>query len=339
MKYVLFLGAFMLVACQSGWDKDPLAEFSENIKQGQVPGSQNQPKSIPSKILRIDVADFYEVVEGEEVTITPKYRIFDRKASFHSLSIPNLQTALPGAIFDASENSISWSAPIGFVSENVGNRSMAIKHLQFELTAYREGVLIKERRTASVYIFRGQNNSLKIVNVEGHPFNVTEGEVVENIFVTVEDLESRTEDNLPPDLLIRRRWVDDDGPHFFRVVDGPNPVANEPNRWIFELAIDLSRYDASDRPEHKFILLSAKSFFGEVSQSKELTFRTLNRLVAPETTWSQTVTFNREVKNHMFFTVYDPEVFYVLPAVAVKQMIYGRFLGMAWQYKANTSEQ
>lgn len=183
-KALTVLALAGLTACHSGWDKDPFAGESDNIKNA-VPQGTDQ-KGVPplQGIMFIDVEDSVNIKEGQERSIPISWRITNKNEfTFKGLEIEKLEDALPGATFDPIEGVLTFKAEDGIVPENV---LFYRRPITVALMAEYKGLLQVVRKTFYINILRGNANPPEIVEINGIPENMFEEDTA-NIEIIVRD--------------------------------------------------------------------------------------------------------------------------------------------------------
>jgi hypothetical protein len=292
-----FLG-FVLIASiglAAGCKQDPLDGFDQSVRKAVPPNTKPEPEISPGDIV-IDVADFYDVKEGDTLSFGINGAVLIPGHTF-TISIRNPE-AFPGLEFDSASSTVTWKAPTDFV------KSTDFDVVQMTIVlATNEAPFIFGEKAVQIRVFRNIERP-EIISIEKLVEPVAEGSA-KSFQVVVKSLDEVSK----PLLSIVRTQSGKDGAIFMLPGNSPTQDKTDPSLWTFEVRIDLYDAEATNELDILSFGVQARSSLGVLSTVVEGEFEVINRLAQPLTTWdnSPEAELTAGQRNVFSFVVYDPK--------------------------------
>lgn len=300
----LLLGIILvgLTACHSGWEKDPFANDTENVKNGQKQGTKVELNPPLQSVVFVELEPFYELKEGQRVVIKTGYRITHPEFKVVDFKIEDLEENFPGAVFDATTNEITWTPGDDYVPAGA---IVFRRPLTISVFVEYKGLVQEVRRTASINVLRGDARAPYIREVVGFDGDIYEGQKRAFTVVVVDEVSPNG-----PVLSVRKRTFTsaDNGTGYVEYDSNGTKDPTDPTIWRFKGSINLTNVpEITKNYQNFYVGFVAHSSFGEASNIYSDDFRVLTKLVRPSffTGLTDARTFKKGVLNSYTFTVAD----------------------------------
>ena len=262
-----------LSACHSGWDKDPFSNKDGNI-QNAVPQGGNKIKEPPiQEVMMLDVNPTYLLKEGGKRIITLNHRLLHPDFKFLGISIPNLDSELPGAVFDPNTNELTIETDEDYVPDGAVVFSSIVR---VSLFAEYQGLKQEVRREIVFHVLKGSAQPPRIMEVTGLDPEYQEG-TRKTFMVKVFDEASPTGPRLN---ISYDSQLKSNGAKFMIYPKKGSAVLGEPGVYTYEVNLNLDEEITIDSSSFSFEV-QAISAFGEPSRVEKRSFKVFSQAAEP----------------------------------------------------------
>lgn len=275
--------------------QDPLEGQPDSVKNAKKPGGK-PTTGTPSDSLLIDVNDFYQIKEGDNLEFKIAGRVIIGGLG-HDITIENMKD-FPGMSHSKATGEVKWKPSLDYVKSG----SEVVVPLKILMVTTGGKTLIRRKEVAIMVLrqFVGPDvvsaNSLQ---------EMIEGDI-DDFSVTVKSPEEATAPTLSVALV---RAGTEDGNAYIELDRGVaiNPVRStvDPSLWTFYLKINLVDAEVTDGADDLYFGLQAVSSYGLTSTVKSFSYRVKTNYEMPRTSWLAETTMTAGKETNFQFMVYD----------------------------------
>ena len=297
MRLLLLMTLITLTACSNGWDQDPFAKDNFNVRNA-VPQGANKITTPPIRdVMRIDVDSNYVMKEGQKKIIPLEYRLLHPEFKFVGIKINNLDSELPGAIYDPVKRELVFEPKEGYVPSGAIVLSSI---LRLSLLAEYKGTLQEVRQEVVFHVIRGSAEAPQIEKVEGLTEELMEGTTSSfKIFIRDEVSPSG------PQLVLSKGtgFVKNASQYMRHGVGIASP--QDPSLWVFNVDIDLTTDEVTKDKTLFAFSIQAFSALGVPTTLLTKSYTVFSKAEKPKFFFENNLEFTVGEKKSYSFTVAD----------------------------------
>ena len=276
MRLLLIALLAGLTACQGGWDKDPFSGQEDNVQKA-VPQGGNKEKNPPVQaVMHVDVDSTYLMKEGQKKILPIDYRLLHPEFEFLSVSIPNLESELPGATFDPDTRELVFEPEEGYVPSG---GLMFSSIVRISLFAEYKGLKQEIRKEVTFNVVRGSAEDPEVLSIDDIEPELFEGQR--------DAFKIRIKDEVSPGgpilSILNPANGFYNGAQFITFSQNGRPVIGEPGVYEFTAYIDLRNSKEITATSERFRFeVQAFSFMGIPSNTLRADFKVFSTASKPK---------------------------------------------------------